>query len=30
VDVYLSRRAKIKVQLGDAVAGGETAIAAFD
>jgi phosphatidylserine decarboxylase len=30
VDVYLPRRAKIKVQLGDAVAGGETAIAAFD
>lgn len=30
VDVYLPRRAKIKVQLGDAVAGGETAIAAFN
>ena len=30
VDVYLPRRAKIKVQLGDKVTGGETAIAAFD
>lgn len=30
VDVYLPRRAKIKVQLGDKVAGGETPIAAFD
>jgi phosphatidylserine decarboxylase len=30
VDAYLPRGAKIKVQLGDKVAGGETAIAAFD
>ena len=30
VDVYLSRNAKIKVQLGDKVIGGETVIAAFD
>ena len=30
VDVYLPRRAKIQVKLGDPVAGGETAIAAFD
>lgn len=30
VDVYLPRRAKIKVKLGDKLAGGETAIAAFD
>ena len=30
VDVYLPRRAKIKVQLGDEVTGGETVIAAFD
>jgi phosphatidylserine decarboxylase len=30
VDVYLSRNAKIKVQLGDKVIGGETVIAQFD
>jgi len=30
VDVYLPRHAKIKVQPGDKVTGGETAIAAFD
>jgi phosphatidylserine decarboxylase len=30
VDVYLSRNAKIKVQLGDKVIGGETVIATFD
>ena len=30
VDVYLPRRAKIKVKLGDRVIGGETVIAAFD
>jgi phosphatidylserine decarboxylase len=30
VDVYLPRHAKIKVKLGDKLAGGETAIAAFD
>jgi phosphatidylserine decarboxylase len=30
VDVYLPRRAKIQVKLGDKVTGGETAIAAFD
>jgi phosphatidylserine decarboxylase len=30
VDVYLPRRAKIKVQLGDKVIGGETVIATFD
>ena len=30
VDVYLPRHAKIKVQPGDKVIGGETAIAAFD
>jgi len=30
VDVYLPPRAKIKVQLGDRVAGGETMIASFD
>ena len=30
VDVYLPRRAKIKVKPGDKVTGGETAIAAFD
>ena len=30
VDVYLPRRVKIKVQLGDRVIGGETVIAAFD
>ena len=30
VDVYLPRRAKIKVKLGDRVIGGETAIASFD
>jgi phosphatidylserine decarboxylase len=30
VDVYLSRNAKIKVQLGDKVIGGETVIASFD
>ncbi len=30
VDVYLPSRAKIKVQLGDKVTGGETVLAAFD
>ena len=30
VDVYLPRRAKIKVQLGDKVVGGQTTLAAFD
>ena len=30
VDVYLPPRAKIKVKLGDKVAGGETMIASFD
>jgi len=30
VDVYLPRRVKIKVQLGDRVVGGETVIASFD
>jgi phosphatidylserine decarboxylase len=30
VDVYLPLRAKIKVQLGDKVVGGETVIASFD
>jgi phosphatidylserine decarboxylase len=30
VEVYLPRRAKIKVKLGDKVVGGETVIAAFD
>ena len=30
VDVYLPLRAKIKVQLGDKVTGGETVIASFD
>ena len=30
VEVYLPRRAKIKVNLGDRVIGGETVIAAFD
>jgi phosphatidylserine decarboxylase len=30
VEVYLPRRAKIKVNLGDKVIGGETVIAAFD
>jgi len=30
VDVYLPRRARIKVKLGDRVIGGETVIAAFD
>ena len=30
VDVYLPRRAKIQVRLGDKVAGGETMIASFD
>jgi phosphatidylserine decarboxylase len=30
VDVYLPKRAKIKVQLGDKVIGGETVIASFD
>ncbi len=30
VDVYLPPRAKIRVKLGDKVAGGETVIAAFD
>jgi len=30
VDVYLSMRAKIKVNLGDKVKGGETVIASFD
>jgi phosphatidylserine decarboxylase len=30
VDVYLPKRAKIKVNLGDKVSGGETVIATFD
>jgi phosphatidylserine decarboxylase len=30
VEVYLPRRAKIKVNLGDRVIGGETVVAAFD
>jgi phosphatidylserine decarboxylase len=30
VDVYLSRNAKIKVNLGDKVVGGQTVIASFD
>ena len=30
VDVYLPRRARIQVKLGDKVKGGETVIAAFD
>jgi len=30
VDVYLSRKAKIKVQLGDKVVGGETVLAQFE
>ena len=30
VDIYLPRRAEIKVKLGDRVVGGETVIAAFD
>ena len=30
VDVYLPKHAKIKVQLGDKVIGGETVIASFD
>ena len=30
VDVYLPKRARIKVNLGDRVIGGETVIAAFD
>jgi len=30
VDIYLPKRAKIKVQLGDRVVGGETVIASFD
>ena len=30
VDIYLPRRAKIKVKLNDRVIGGETVIAAFD
>jgi phosphatidylserine decarboxylase len=30
VEIYLPRRAKIKVKLGDKVVGGETVIAAFD
>jgi phosphatidylserine decarboxylase len=30
VDVYLPKRAKVKVQLGDKVVGGETVIASFD
>ncbi len=30
VDVYLSRKAKIKVQLGDKVIGGETVLARFE
>jgi len=30
VEIYLPRRAKIKVKLGDKVIGGETVIAAFD
>jgi hypothetical protein len=30
VDVYLPKHAKIKVNLGDKVIGGETVIASFD
>jgi hypothetical protein len=30
VEVYLPRRAKIKVKLNDKVIGGETVIATFD
>jgi len=30
VDVYLSRKAKIKVKLGDKVIGGETVLAQFE
>jgi len=30
VDVYLSRKAKIKVKLGDKVVGGETVLAQFE
>jgi phosphatidylserine decarboxylase len=30
VDIYLPKRAKIKVKLGDKVVGGETVIASFD
>lgn len=30
VDIYLPMRAKIKINLGDKVAGGETVIASFD
>ena len=30
VDVYLSRKAKIKVKLGDRVVGGETVLAQFE
>ena len=30
VDVYLPKHAKIKVQIGDKVIGGETVIASFD
>jgi phosphatidylserine decarboxylase len=30
VEVYLPRRAKIKVNLGDKAIGGETVIASFD
>jgi len=30
VEIYLPRRAKIKVKLGDRVVGGETVIASFD
>jgi phosphatidylserine decarboxylase len=30
VDVYLPRHAKVKINLGDRVIGGETVIAAFD
>jgi phosphatidylserine decarboxylase len=30
VDVYLPKRAKIKIKLGDKVIGGETVIASFD
>ena len=30
VDVYLPKRAKVKVQLGDKVIGGQTVIASFD
>jgi phosphatidylserine decarboxylase len=30
VDIYLPRRAKVKISLGDRVIGGETVIASFD